>query len=174
MQCVLADKAPKPNTLRPNLRSLEPLPHIKVGGGLINHVDVAGLGCYHSDGKALELPSYRQHMPCSRYQAQRTCDGSGVLTTHKSCVNLPPRHAASAALRNFASSKAWSSKSLVQHCSTGRAVFGMENLFVTWQTLGLQSQSALETSASVWQAMQCLQEEAQACIICFAACLRFS
>lgn len=49
---------------RPHLSGLEPLPHIKVGGGLVDHVDVAGLGCHHSNGKALELPTYRQHTTC--------------------------------------------------------------------------------------------------------------
>ena len=38
-----------------HLRSLEPLPYIQVGAGLIDHVHVRLLRCHHRNGKALQL-----------------------------------------------------------------------------------------------------------------------
>lgn len=42
-----------------HLRSLEPLPYIQVGAGLIDHVHVRPLRRHHRDRKALQLAACR-------------------------------------------------------------------------------------------------------------------
>ena len=40
---------------KPHLCCLEALPHVQVGGGLVNHVDIRLLRRHHRDGKPLQL-----------------------------------------------------------------------------------------------------------------------